>query len=171
MRLIKKIPELTANAGAWIACVAIVGMTLLILIEVIARTFFGLSTQFEDEFGGYALVCISFMPLAKSFREGVHIRIDGLVNHLPASLRTVAHAIDRICFLGISALLMWQGINLVLSSFELDAKAQTVTGTPLWIVQLLIPLGMLLLVVSLLADCFAGQKEMQPEIEEVGDGS
>jgi TRAP-type C4-dicarboxylate transport system permease small subunit len=150
--MLRKIESTVVGLCMFLACCAIVGMTLLILVEVIARTAFGISTQLEDEFGGYSLVCVAFMPLAWTYRGGVHIRITGLVEYLPTTLQKCAKILERSCLLIVALLLFWQGIGQVRNSYNFGAEAPTVTGTPLWIVQLLVPAGLFVLLPPVFID-------------------
>jgi C4-dicarboxylate transporter, DctQ subunit len=151
---INKIGKYSSDFCYFFACFIIIAMTALIYVEVFSRALFGVSTQLEDEFGGYALVCVAFLPLARSYREGVHIRIVSLIERLPRGVQAFAKVLERLCLFIVAALLCWEGAAQAQSSWAMDAKAQTVAGTPLWCVQIVIPLGLLLLLFPLTADLF-----------------
>jgi TRAP-type C4-dicarboxylate transport system permease small subunit len=129
----------------------LVGMVLLIGAEVLLRGVFGFSLQLTDEVGAYLLVALTFMSLAVSFRDGAFFRVEFIYERLPERARRIAALAFDLLALGFSGALAWQLGRLVRSSLEREVVAATLLGTPLWIPQLLMPIGAWLLVLAILA--------------------
>src|SRR4051812_4460678 len=65
-----------------------------ITFDVIARRFFGFSSQATTELTGYALAFGISWALAHALATRAHIRIDVLINHLPDRLRYPMHLLS-----------------------------------------------------------------------------
>ena len=65
-----------------------------ITFDVIARRFFGFSSQATTELTGYALAFGISWALAHALTTRAHIRIDVLINHLPDRLRFPMHLLS-----------------------------------------------------------------------------
>ena len=138
-------------AAGWgfIACAA------FITFDVIARRFFGFSSQATTELTGYALAFGIAWALAHTLTTRAHIRIDVLINHLPERLRYPMHLLSLAAlavFIGFIAKGAW---DLVDESVLFRATDISVLRTPLWIPQGLWAFGIgvfLLLIVLLLVE-------------------
>jgi len=106
-----------------------------ITFDVIARRFFGFSSQATTELTGYALAFGISWALAHALTTRAHIRIDVLINHLPAPLRYPMHLLSLTAlalFMGFIAKGAW---DLVDESILFRATDISVLRTPLWIPQ------------------------------------
>lgn len=149
-RLLRAV-HLLSVAGAVLGGVLFTLMTLLILAEVLLRTFFEKSTLVASEYSGYLLAAMIYLALAFSFRDGAQIRISflkerlkGLPLHIFEITCTVIAAI--LCIL--SSIFLW---DMVKTSFERGVVAYSVVETPLWIPQSTVFAGMVLLSLQVLA--------------------
>ncbi len=137
--------------GAILAAIVFIGMTLLIVLEVVVRnTGFG-STLIATEYSGYALATMTYLSLAFTFREGAHIRITFVHDRLPRAVRRVVEVLMVAVVAAGTAtatLFVW---DMVQTSFQRGTTAYTVVGTPLFIPQSVILVGLVLLFVQLLA--------------------
>jgi TRAP-type C4-dicarboxylate transport system permease small subunit len=106
-----------------------------ITFDVIARRFFGFSSQATTELTGYALAFGISWALAHALTTRAHIRIDVLINHLPDRLRYPMHLLSLAAlgvFMGFIAKGAW---DLVDESILFRATDISVLRTPLWIPQ------------------------------------
>src|SRR5262245_1847082 len=126
-----------------------------ITFDVIARRFFGFSSQATTELTGYALAFGIAWALAHALTTRAHIRIDVLINHLPDRLRYPMHLVS-LAALGIFMGFIAKGAyDLVDESILFRATDISVLRTPLWIPQGLFAFGIavfLLLIVLLLLE-------------------
>ncbi len=140
-----------STAGAVIAGVVFVLMTLLILLEVILRAFFGASTLVAGEYSGYALSAMIYLSLGFSFKEGAHIRITFLKDRIsgwPAWILEILCTLFAGVLCGASAIFMWE---MFLTSKARNLTAYTVAETPLYVPQFIVFLGMAVLTLQLAA--------------------
>ncbi len=145
-RAVARLGTLMGNVAGWrfILCAA------FITFDVIARRFFGFSSQATTELTGYALAFGISWALAHALTTRAHIRIDVLINHLPAQLRYPMHLLSLAAlavFMGFIAKGAW---DLVDESILFRATDISVLRTPLWIPQGLWAFGIIVFLVLIL---------------------
>jgi TRAP-type C4-dicarboxylate transport system permease small subunit len=130
-RVLARLGTLMGYAAGWgfILCAA------FITFDVLARRFLGFSSQSTTELTGYALAFGISWALAHALTERAHVRIDVLINHLPARVRYPMHLLSLAAlavFVGFLAKGAW---DLVDESLLFGATDISVLRTPLWIPQ------------------------------------
>jgi TRAP-type C4-dicarboxylate transport system permease small subunit len=142
---LKRRLEPLLGAGG-IACeAALVIMMLLIAAEVAVRSLFNYSLQFTDELSGYLLVAVTFLGISISLKEGAVFRVDVLYRRLAARVRNALELVFQMLALVFTVLLDYQVIRLVISSYERDVTAPTLLATPLYVPQIIMPVGVSLM--------------------------
>ena len=131
--------------------VAVVVMTALVTVEVLSRDLFNRSTLVADEMSGYLLVALTFLGLAPTLRGGGFIRIDTYHARLRGGARLALDLGIHVLALGYAALLDWYLWGLAWDAWRLGTTSIQVSRTPLWIPQVCMAGGGLLLVLDLLA--------------------
>jgi TRAP-type C4-dicarboxylate transport system permease small subunit len=139
----------------WLCALAILSMIVMVASEVFLRNVLGLSLQSADELGGYLLVGVSFLSLSTCFVSGAFHKVE----FIDGRLGERGHALRKLIFdamsLAFCLLLLWQLTRLVLRSWEGGDFAATILGTPLWIPQLTMPLGIAALCYSVTKSLWA----------------
>lgn len=139
------------EASARLAELLMLAMMAMITVEIACRSFAGFSLLLVDEVAGYLLVAILFLGVTTSFRSGSLLRVEFIINRLPARARLWLDGTFDLIGFGFVAILDYAMIKFVLSTFERDMHAPTLLGTPLYIPQSVMPVGTTLLAVALLA--------------------
>lgn len=129
----------------------LLAMMSLIIAEVIARSFFSTSLQFVDEYASYALVWLTYLGISVALHDGALFSVEIVSDRLPLRVRAALQVAWDVLGLWFAATLVWQSVRQVLSSYEREMVAPTVLATPLWLPQLVMPIGGVLLVLMLLA--------------------
>ncbi len=112
-RLLRAV-ELLSAAGAALSGMAFGFMTLLILAEILMRTFFDKSTLIASEYSGYALAIMIYLGLGFSFRQGAHIRITFLRERLKGwalHLLEIACAAVGALLCLLSTVFLWEMVH------------------------------------------------------------
>jgi TRAP-type C4-dicarboxylate transport system permease small subunit len=149
---IERSAEGAISLGHRIAQIAIVCMMALITADVIARNVFRKSLLISDEISGYLLVTMTFFGIAYSLRSGSLLRIEFILFSLPKRLRGIADVLYDLIALAVCLLLLRSLIRFTWITWEREAVAPTLIETPLWIPQLAMPLGMIVLVIAFLLE-------------------
>ncbi len=131
--------------GAYLSAVLLSIMVMLIFVNIIGRALFGTSILITDEYSAYLFVGVVMSALAFTLKEGAHIKINVLTNLIgkrPARFLTIASTFMALC---ISLFMFYFSAVMVYQSLTLDIRADTVSETKLFIPQIFILLGFLLL--------------------------
>src|SRR5215211_1034495 len=106
-----------------------------ILFDVLARRFFGFSSQSTTEITGYALAFGISWGLAHTLTARAHVRIDVLINHLPPPLRYPMHLLSLAALGVFVGFIAWGAYALVDESLLFGATDISLLRTPLWLPQ------------------------------------
>src|SRR4051812_36036900 len=150
--VIEKAAEISISFRHRIAQLSIALMMALITCDVIARNVFRTSLLISDEVSGYLLVVMTFFGISYSLRSGSLLRIEFLLFALPKCLRAIVDILFDLVALIVCLLLLRSMVRFIWITWEREAIAPTLIKTPLWIPQLAMPLGMLILVVAFLLE-------------------
>jgi TRAP-type C4-dicarboxylate transport system permease small subunit len=137
---------------------AIVGLTM---VEVVSRYALHNPLILSDEFGGYALVAISFLGLAYCAREKGHIRITFIVERMSpltaGRIRVVTLALALIV-VAVAAWVSWQFLG---DSFTRNMRSNSLLSVPLKWPQMVMPVGFTLFALVLLAQLAKAIQELR----------
>ena len=137
-----------SGCAAWL----ILFMTLLITVDVLGRSFFGLPVYFSTEVSGYILVALTFLGLAYTQRKGKHIRIQLLTRHLPAGAQRYLELTILIIGIIVVGWLTWATKDPVIQNYVFQRTSITNLETPMWIPWLLVPVGFFMLTIQFIAE-------------------
>ena len=145
----------------WICEVGIVAMGAIVILEVVTRNMFGFSFEMSEELGGYIIVGISFLslPVCQVYRSYHHVQF--IQSRLSPRMQALSHFLFDVLSLLFCFVLMWQLTRFVATSFRSEDVAPTLLGTPLWIPQALMPIGMLAATVSLLRSAWGNWRRFR----------
>jgi TRAP-type C4-dicarboxylate transport system permease small subunit len=118
-------------------------MVGLSFLQVILRNFFETSLPNADILLRHLVLWVAFLGASLATQGGRHIRIDILPNLLPGRSRAVLEIIARGGAAVVSALLTRAAFRLVL--VEREAGSILLAGVPIWVFQVIIPIGLLLI--------------------------
>lgn len=141
-----------AMSGVQTLCgLCIIGMALAVTYEIVARSLFGEPTIWAQEVSVYLLIAVAFLGLAPTHAAGEHIEIDLLARRMSARVRRAVRALILAAIAGYALVAAWGGLGMVQQSMKFGRRSLTLLAVPVWMPQLLIPVGMGLLAVVTLA--------------------
>lgn len=139
-----------AGVAALLAGLATLAIVLLVSFDVTMRYFFNAPQVFVDEVASFLEVLVVFGGAAYTFRVGGHVRVDLVTAHIPpaarAWLRLVTLALG-IVFLAVVIWVTWQSAVTAVRYGRVSA----VMLYPLWLPMALIPAGLALMALTMLA--------------------
>ena len=140
---------LARGSGA-VAKLTVLAMCLLITADVILRGAFNESLIWVPEVVGYLMVALIFLSLADAMLAGSHIRIDLLVDRMPKRARDIVELFTLVLSTAATAFFTWHALRTMLRSYEFGRRdAFGALATPLFIPQMAIPVGLLILTLLL----------------------
>ena len=140
--------------SGYLSGVCILLITLLIVAQVIGRLF-GFIVPSAEDFSGYSLAAATFLGLAYTFREGGHIRVTLAIQALPPKIRKLQ---EGLILLFASLLAIYMAIyiiHLAWESYVFEEVSYGYIPVPIWIPQVPVALGMVMLAVALMDDLYS----------------
>lgn len=151
VRSVNFVLNLLVSGTGWIAAASVVIMVSLIGVDIIGRRFFNHPTGISEEVSAYLLVAVTFLGAAYTFVKGGHLSVRAVLEKLPAWGQRVMNIFSGIVGVGVCATATWYSSQLVMDSIRINSHSSTPLNTPLVIPHLLIPLGMGILGLAILA--------------------
>lgn len=123
---------------------------LLIIYAVIMRYFFNSAPAWVDDTVGFLLVGTVMLAAATTLRQGGHISVDMLTERLNKRAKRWAEVWAMFAVLVVSLILIVNGWRTAMSSRMLGIITEGNVEIPVYLLQLLLPFGgLLMLLVSL----------------------
>ncbi len=119
----------------------------LILAQVIARNL-GTTVRDAEEFAAWAMAAAGFFGLSYALHAGAHIRVQVAMRFVPSAARRAMEVLSTATALAISAYLAWFCVLFVWESYSFNEVSQGLVPVPMWLPQLPMALGAVLLVVA-----------------------
>jgi TRAP-type C4-dicarboxylate transport system permease small subunit len=135
-------------AGGVVAALFLIAILALIVLQMIAR-WTGEVFPGAPDYAGYCMAAASFFAFAHALTRGAHIRVSILLN---ASGPLARRILETWCF-AIATALAWYFAyfagKTAYQSWRFNDISQGQDATPLWIPQLAMVIGAILLAVAL----------------------
>lgn len=155
--------------GVYLAAGALAGLFLiaigvLVLLSVVTRLL-GLYVPGLTAYAGYAMACSSFLALAYTFGQGGHIRVSLFIDKFTGRRRRAAELWCLLAGTFLAGYLAFFSVKMVRVSHLLGDVSESADATPLWIPQIGMAAGAVLLAVAL-ADrlvCVAFGAPLEPQ--------
>ena len=155
----ESISKLCFHGAVVLAGSALFFMALLITVDVIGREFLH-PTGIAHEVSGYCLVAIIFLGLAYTMRRGRHIQITIITSKLPQRARQWLAIVTSTMSLAFTGWLFWFTLQHVITAYGLGSISMTPLRVTLWPLQMLLPIGLLLLAIAIIGEMI---KIIRPE--------
>jgi len=144
-----------------VCCLFLLAMIILIGAEAIARNVFGTSLQVTDEVGGYLLVALTFLSMPVAEAQGAFHRVEFVQARLRLRARLICQIAFELISLVASAIVTWQLTRLTINSLYAEDVAATPLQTPLWLPQISMAIGMLILCFALVRTMIAKLRRLR----------
>lgn len=130
-----------------IAALFLVAVLLIILAQIGAR-WLGLQFPGSTSYAGYAMAGASFFALAYTLNHGAHIRVSLVISRLTGPARRLVELWCLLIATGLSVYFAWYAIKSVRISRLINDISQGQDATPLWIPQLVMATGTVVLAIA-----------------------
>ena len=136
------------GAAGWLAALFLVGTLVMVLIGIAGR-FLHFHVPGTDAYAGYCMAAAGFLALAHTLKRGEHIRVTLILDHLRPGAR---HRLELWALAAgtlLAGLFAWFSIRLAYQSWDFHDVSTASDATPLWLPQLTMALGTLVLLIAL----------------------
>jgi TRAP-type C4-dicarboxylate transport system permease small subunit len=144
---------------------AICGIVVLIVTEILLRKFAGISLHFIWEYSVFIHLCAVFLGAGWTLRTGGHIRVTLLRAVIPCAFEWISALIG----LAIALFLTGAMTQLALGYLQSGRTTGTSTDTPLFIPAGFIVFGSVVLTLQIALRLFALFTGQSPELEATGE--
>lgn len=134
-----------AALGVALAAVGLIASMFLIAYSVVMRYFVNRPVIWVDELVGYLLVASVMLAAADALRHGEHIAVDIATERLGERGRRVIAFVGLAAVALAAALLTVEGVDMVAFSRMVGLLSNGKIAVPMWIPQLVVPVGASLL--------------------------
>src|SRR5438105_7405624 len=139
------------DAAGYLAAFFMVGILLMVLASVIGRMA-GFNLRGSDAYAGYCMAAASFLALAHTLKRGEHIRVMLFLERFHGRLRRPLEIWSHLAGTFFCGALALYSVRLAWLSWKLNDISQGNDATPLWIPQIGMAVGAVVLLVAMVDD-------------------
>lgn len=147
MKFVRSLNVFLSIIGGYV----LLGLSFLIVFEVIARKLFDFSLQGVDEIGGYVVAITGTFGFAYALIERTHTRIDIVLDHVPSWLRNLLNVLAYGLVTAASVFMLRYAYEALNESILFGSLSPTPLQTTMWIPQSLWVAGLVLFCITALA--------------------
>lgn len=149
------------GSAAWLAALFMIGVLIMVLLSIAGRL---LNFYFPgtDAYAGYAMAGAGFLALAHTLKKGEHIRVTLIIGKLQGRARHLMELWSLTVAVLLSGLFAFYAVRLAWQSHQFHDISTSADATPLWIPQLLMVVGTLVLFIAFIDEWvleWRGQRE------------
>ncbi len=130
--------------GAFLSAILMLLIVVLIAVEILLRSVFNTSTLISDEYNAYFFVGVVLLGLAFTLREEGHIRITLLTSVLGPRGQAVLDVLATVVAVAVTTFALYHTSAMVYDSWQLGMLADSISETPIYLSQMVIPIGLAL---------------------------
>ena len=135
------------DGAAALAAACMVGLLAMVLLSIVSRQLH-FHVPGTDAYAGYLMAAAGFLALAHTLKRGEHIRVTLLISALQGRARRLLELWALAAASALSALSAWYSVRLAWQSHSFQDVSTGNDATPLWIPQLSMALGTLVLTLA-----------------------
>lgn len=158
-----RLNDALGTLAIWVSGLLLVYVVGHVSVEIVARSFFDVSTHSMDEFVGYAVGAMTFLSLAYTFRERKHIRVSILQSFVRGRAAIAVEVICIVLTFAMTAFLARYVFRTFARDWTRGTVSPTLTETPIWIIDGVILLGLILFLLQLLTSLVLTIRDGVPE--------
>jgi len=143
----RKTLDFLYNGAAWLAALAMIGVLVMVLLSILGRQFNFLLPG-TDAYAGYSMAAAGFLALAHTLKRNEHIRVTLLLGKLQGGARRGLEIWALSAAVLLSGLFAYYASRLAWQSHAFNDISTSNDATPLWIPQLSMALGTVVLCIA-----------------------
>lgn len=135
------------DGAAWLAALCMVGLLAMVLLSIVSRQM-DFHVPGTDAYAGYLMAAAGFLALAHTLKRGEHIRVTLLLSHLQGGARRALEIWSLVAASALAMLSAGYSCRLAWQSHTFNDISTASDATPLWIPQLAMAAGTLILAIA-----------------------
>lgn len=159
-----RLVRIIARVGLALAGAAMLVSLALIAYAVFQRYVLGAPVPWTDELVGYLLVATVMLAAADALLEGEHISVDILTERLLPRGKRIALVAGLVAVAVTGVLIVVEGAGMVSFSRLVGLRSNGYLAVPMWVPQLLVPIGAGLLIAAAIVALWHAWREPEAEM-------
>jgi TRAP-type C4-dicarboxylate transport system permease small subunit len=135
------------DGAAWLAALAMIGVLVMVLVSIVGRQV-GFHLPGTDAYAGYSMAAAGFLALAHTLKRNEHIRVTLLLTKLKGKAKRALEIWALSAAVLLAGLFAYYSVRLAWQSRVLNDISTSNDATPLWIPQIAMALGTVILLVA-----------------------
>lgn len=135
------------ETAGWLAALFMIGTLAFVLLGILGRLL-DFHVRGTDAYAGYCMAACGFLALAYTLRRNEHIRVTLILGHLPPAAHKAFEIGCHVVAVALSGILAFYGARLAWQSKTFNDISTSNDATPLWIPQIAMALGTVILFVA-----------------------
>lgn len=144
MNAVIRIKKILIKSTISVANIALLGMMLMIIVEIIMRYVFGVSTMVSTDFAAYGLGITFYWGAAKSFDEGAFVRMDVMFDLYKGKIKKILIVLFDFIIIFFNCNITYFFGILLYNTIIHNVKAINIYETPLVVPRSIMFVGMIL---------------------------
>jgi TRAP-type C4-dicarboxylate transport system permease small subunit len=144
---VRRALDLLYDGAAWLAALFMIGLLAMVLLSIAGRQL-DFHVPGTDAYAGYMMAASGFLALAHTFKRGEHIRVSALLERMHGRTRRAFELWALGAATLLAALGAWYSVRLAWQSRAFNDVSTSSDATPLWIPQLAMAAGMVILTIA-----------------------
>ena len=136
------------DAAAYLAALFLIGTLAMVLLGIAGR-WLDFHIPGTDAYAGYCMAAAGFLALAHTLTRGEHIRVTLLLERVGPGARRRLELWSLAAGSLLALLFAWFSVRLAWQSFDFNDVSTASDATPLWIPQLTMAFGTIVLAIAL----------------------
>ena len=128
--------------------------TVIVSIDVLMRSAFGTTWKGFFEIAEYSLLWMAFLGAAWLLRINGHVRVDLILSRLKPKPKVMISIVSSIICALVFMVIIWYSAKITLHDFQVGFTLSSLLTPPKWPVEIIIPIGSLLLLIQLLRNIY-----------------
>lgn len=160
MDKIERVAYIISSRVTLVCAIISVGWVCVFTAYIISR-YFDAGWLFVEEFTGYWLVLVAYMPLAYALLTDTHIRIVIVTRRLPEKARGILEVCTDVIGLVFASYLLGRSVEWLFHGVIYGTRASASSFIILWPIYLIIPVGLTLFVFAFMVKIARGVIELK----------
>lgn len=148
LRGLRRCLDILSGGLLALAILVLVLVFCLMNVEIISRSFFGVSTLISDEYSGYGFAFVIMAGLMYAQRSGALLSVEFGERLMSRRMRAISLCLASVASLAATSLAAVAGYRTWALSWLFNSTSNFASSTPLWLPQIVVPIGLALLALS-----------------------
>ena len=159
----RKFLDALYNGAAAVAAFCMVMLLVQVMLSISGRLLH-FHVKGTDAYAGYMMAAAGFLALAHTLKRGEHIRVTLLLSKVSNSVKHWLECWALLVTSLLAGLMAFYSCRLVYQSIQFNDISTSNDATPLWIPQLAMAVGTVILLIAFLDEFFLEVTNQRKEI-------